>query len=142
MLEPFETTKSEALYKRAAQHLALGVSSGMRRNVTPVPLYFERANGPYFYDADGHELLDYTLGWGPLIAGNNNPRITQAVIDQLKQAYAYGAQHLKEIELAELMTDVLPGVDQVIFSNSGSEAIQAAIRIARAHTGRNKFIKF
>ena len=142
MIEPFETEKSEALYKRAAQHLALGVSSGMRRHVTPVPLYFERANGAYFYDADGHELLDYTLGWGPLIAGNNNPHITQAVIDQLKQAYAYGAQHLKEIELAELMTDVLPGVDQVIFSNSGSEAIQAAIRIARAHTGRNKFIKF
>ena len=131
MNDDFQTEKSEALYHRACEHLALGVSSGLRRNVTPVPLYFERASGPYFYDADGHELLDYTLGWGPLIAGNNHPAITQAIIEQLHQAYAYGAQHRKEIELAELMSAVLPGVEQLIFSNSGSEAIQSAIRIAR-----------
>src|SRR6185503_5973562 len=99
--ENFETIKSAELYERASRSLALGVSSGLRRHVTPVPLYFERACGPYYYDADGHELLDYTLGWGPLIAGNNHPDITQAVIKQLHQAYAYGAQHRKEIELAE-----------------------------------------
>ncbi len=114
----------------------------MRRNVTKTPLYFERGEGPYFYDVDGRRLLDYTLGWGPLIAGNNHPRITSAVSKQLTNAYAFGAQHRGEITLAEEMVDLLPGVDQVIFSNTGTEAVQAALRIARAATGRDRIVKF
>src|SRR6185436_72681 len=117
-------------------------SSGLRRNVTPVPLYFERASGPYFYDADGHELLDYTLGWGPLIVGSNHPALNAAIIQQLQRNYTLGAQHMGEIELAELITRTVPGIEQVIFSNTGTEAIQAAVRIARATTGRSKIIKF
>ena len=64
----------------AVEWLATGVSSAMRPKVTETPLYFERGEGPYFYDVDGRRLLDYTLGWGPLIAGNNHSRITSAVI--------------------------------------------------------------
>jgi glutamate-1-semialdehyde 2,1-aminomutase len=136
------TDKSKSLYERACKSLALGVSSGLRRSVTPVPLYFERADGPYFHDADGNQLLDYTLAWGPLILGSNHAGINAAVTRQLGRGYTYGAQHHDEIHLAELMCRSVPGVEQVIFSNTGTEAVQAALRLARAHTGRHKFIKF
>lgn len=138
----FSTSTSQALHQRSSQSLALGVSSGLRKNVGPVPLFFERADGPYYFDVDGHKLLDYTLGWGPLILGNNHPAVNAAVMRQLTQAYAFGAQHRGEIELAELLVRVLPGVERVIFSNTGTEAVQAAIRLARAYTGRNKIVKF
>ena len=120
----------------------MGVSSGLRRNVGPVPMFFERGDGPYFFDVDGHKLLDYTLGWGPLILGNNHPAVTAAVMKQLTQAYGFGAQHRGEIELAELLVRVVPSVERVVFSNTGTEAVQAAVRFARAYTGRGKIIKF
>lgn len=142
MTPKFHTEKSAALFKRACETLATGVASGIRRNVTPVPLYYERADGPYFYDVDGHKLLDYTLAWGPLIVGSNHPRINARVIEQLSRGYTFGAQHAGEVELAERLTRIVPGIEQVILSNSGSEAVQAAVRLARAATGRDKFIKF
>ena len=138
----FTADESEKLYQQACRSLATGVSTGFRRQVTPVPLYFERGNGPYYYDVDGHEILDYSLAWGPLILGNNHPQLNEAVIDQLRRAYTFGAQHRDEIELAELLVKVLPGVERVIFANTGSEAVQAALRLARAHSQRDKIIKF
>ncbi len=140
--QDFSTPQSEALHRRSCQSLALGVSSGLRRNVGPVPMFFERGDGPYFFDVDGHKLLDYTLAWGPLILGNNHPAVTAAVIKQLARAYAFGAQHHGEVELAEILVRVLPGVERVVFSNTGTEAVQAALRLARAFTGRSKVIKF
>jgi glutamate-1-semialdehyde 2,1-aminomutase len=138
----FSVEQSAALHRRSSRSLAMGVASGMRRQVGPVPLFFDRAEGPYLFDVDGHRLLDYTLGWGPLILGNNHPAINNAVSEQLARAYAFGAQHRGEIELAELMVAVLPGVERVIFSNTGTEAVQAALRLARAFTGRTKVVKF
>ena len=138
----FTDDQSAALYKRACRSLATGVSTIFRRHVTAVPLYFERADGPYFYDVDGHELLDYTLAWGPLILGSNHPNLNKAVGQQLDRGYTYGAQHHSEIDLAELMLEVVPGLEQVIFSNTGTEAVQVALRLARAYTGRDKIIKF
>jgi glutamate-1-semialdehyde 2,1-aminomutase len=134
--------ESERHYEQACQVLATGVSSALRRHATPTPLYFDRADGPYFWDVDGHRLLDYTLGWGPLILGSNHPKINDAVSRQLKRGYTFGAQHGLEIQVAQQICDLVPGVDQVIFANSGTEAVQAALRIARASTGRNKIIKF
>ena len=139
---PFSTTVSAALLARSKEALAMGVSSGMRRAGGPQPLFFERGEGPYYFDVDGHKLLDYTLAWGPLILGNSHPAVVAAVADQLSRAFAFGAQHRGEIELAELITSVVPGVERVIFSNTGSEAVQAALRLARAHTGRPLFVKF
>ena len=136
------TDQSKALYERASKSLATGVSTAFRLNVTDVPMYIERADGPYFYDVDGNELLDYGLAWGPLIVGNNHPKLTQAVTEQLAKGYTYGVQHRGEIELAEKMIDVIPGAERVIFSNTGSEAVQAALRLARAFTGRDKIVKF
>ncbi|MEO7403407.1 MAG: aspartate aminotransferase family protein [Burkholderiales bacterium] len=138
----FSVEQSAALHRRSSHSLAMGVASGMRRQLAPVPLFFERGDGPYLFDVDGHRLLDYTLGWGPLILGNNHPAINRAVAEQLSRAYAFGAQHRGEIELAELLVAVLPGVERVIFSNTGTEAVQAALRLARAFTGRAKVVKF
>ena len=138
----FKTDNSKALHDRACHSLVMGVSTGFRRKATPVPLYMERADGPYHYDVDGHQLLDYTLAWGPLILGNNHPGLNEAIIAQLGQAYTYGAQHHGEIELAELLVEILPGVDRVLFSNTGSEAVHTTLRLCRAHTGRDKVIKF
>lgn len=134
--------QSGALFKRACRSLATGVSTSFRKNVTPVPVYVDRAEGPYLYDVDGAEYVDYGLAWGPLIVGNNHPVLTRAVTDQLAKGYTYGTQHLGEIELAEKMIEVIPGVERVIISNTGSEAVQAALRLARGFTGRDFFIKF
>lgn len=142
MKPTFQTSQSAVLYERACRSLATGVSSGIRRNVTPVPLYFDRADGPYFYDVDGHQLLDYTLAWGPLIVGSNHPILNARVMEQLQKGYTYGAQHEDEVRLAERMTQLIPGVEQVIFACSGTEAVQSAIRLARAFTGRDKIVKF
>ncbi|MCC6491778.1 MAG: aspartate aminotransferase family protein [Pirellulales bacterium] len=138
----FSVANSSQLHARSCRALALGVSSGLRRHIAPAPLFFERGEGPYLFDVDGHKLLDYTLGWGPLILGNNHPAINAAVTAQLSRGYTFGAQHRGEYELAELLIDVLPGVERVIFSNTGTEAVQAALRLARAYTGRTKVVKF
>ena len=133
---------SKILFERAVDSLATGVSTSFRTNVTSPPMYVDRAEGPCFFDVDGNQLIDYGLAWGPLIVGNNHPVLTKAVTDQLARGYTYGTQHLGEIELAEKMKSVVPGAERVIISNTGSEAVQAALRLARAFTGRDKFIKF
>ncbi len=137
-----KTTESEKLYAQSCHSLATGVSTAFRRKVTAQPLYMERGEGPYFFDADGNDFIDYGLAWGPLIVGNNHPHLTAAITAQMQKAYTFGAQHRGEIELAEKMVSVIPGVERVIFSNTGSEAIQAALRMARAYTGCEKFVKF
>ncbi len=137
-----KTDTSQQLYNRSCQSLATGVSTIFRRNVTPVPLYMERGDGPYFYDVEGQQLLDYGLAWGPLIVGNNHPKLNAAIMEQLTKAYTFGYQHQGEIDLAERMCEVIPGVERVIYSNTGTEAVQSALRIARAYTGRDKIIKF
>ena len=93
----FAVTASAALLDRSKQSLAMGVSSGMRRAGAPQPLFFERGEGPYYFDADGHRLLDYTLAWGPLILGNAHPAVIAAVTEQLSRGFAFGAQHRGEI---------------------------------------------
>ena len=128
-------------FARAREVLAGGVSSSFRAQVTPV-LSFERGAGPYLYDADGHELLDYTLAWRLLIAGSCHPRINAAVRAQLERSYAVGAGHELEVRLAERLVSVLPGVDLATFASTGSEIVQVALRLARAATGRDKILKF
>lgn len=138
----FNDKVSKKLYDRAGEHLATGVSTVFRRTVTPTPLYMTHGDGPYLFDVDGHKLLDYGLAWGPLILGNNHPKLNEAITAQLGRGYTFGYQHEGEILLAELMCKVVPGVEQVLFSNTGSEAVQAALRIARAYTGREKIVRF
>ena len=137
------TDRSAELHAESAKYLPLGVSSQFRRDVTEVPRFYERAEGHYHYDVDGNKLLDYGLAFGPLILGSNHPAINAAVTEKVTQLYGIGAGHEDEVKLARLMTEVLgTGVDNVLFSNTGTEAVQTAIKLARATTGRSKIVKF
>ena len=108
----------------------------------PHPLYIESGSGPRFRDVDGNEFIDNCLGWGPLILGHSHPLINEAVVRQLQRGYTYGAQCELEFHLAEKLQGLIPCAERVLFSNTGTEAVQSALRIARAATGRKKIIKF
>jgi glutamate-1-semialdehyde 2,1-aminomutase len=127
---------------RASRSLAGGVSSGLRRTARPYPLYFAMGSGPELTDVDGNRYLDYTLGWGPNILGNAPAEVVQAVQSTIERGLTFGAQHELEYEVAELLTQSIPCADRVCFANSGTEIVQVALRLARAVTGRTKFVKF
>jgi glutamate-1-semialdehyde 2,1-aminomutase len=133
---------SIARFERAQRSLAGGVSSGLRAASKPVPIYFQSGAGSRLIDVDGNEFIDYTLAWGPLILGHCSPVITEAVIDQMGRLQQVGAQHDLEWEVAEQICRIVPCAERVIFSNTGTEAVQAAFRLARAYTGRQKIIRF
>ncbi|HEV3188348.1 MAG TPA: aspartate aminotransferase family protein [Acidimicrobiales bacterium] len=108
----------------------------------PHPLFFTHGLGSRLWDVDGHEYLDYVLGWGPLILGSSHPRIVEALRDQAGRGTTFGAGHHWEYEVAEQIIDIIPGVERVLWSNTGSEAVQVALRLARASTERQRFVKF
>jgi len=134
--------RSARLYEEARKYLPGGVSSNFRLGMRPFPLFFERANGSKLYDTDGNEFVDYALGMGPVILGHGALAVNRAVEESLKRGQLYAGQHEAEVMLAHEICDVVPCAEMVRFSLSGSEAIQAAIRLARAFTGRSKIIKF
>src|SRR5260370_2795651 len=133
--------RSARLLKTAQRYLAGGVSSLVRAQSRP-PLYFQSAAGSRIKDIDGNSYVDYSLAWGPLILGHSHPAVVRAVLDQLKQFQVVGAQHELEIAVARTICQMVPCADLVAFSNTGSEPVQVALRLARAYTGRHKFIKF
>jgi glutamate-1-semialdehyde 2,1-aminomutase len=137
-----KTPGSLARYERARHSLAGGVSSGLRRNAKPYPLYFTGGAGPRLQDVDGNTYLDYTLGWGPLILGHAHPVIHAALEAQARKGTTFGAQCDLEYEFAERLCRLIPCADLVAFANSGTEIVQLALRLARAITGRNKYLKF
>ena len=132
---------SRALLDRAKPSLAGGVSSPFRAKA-PVPLYFEKGRGCRVWDADENEYIDYALAWGPLILGHCYPDIVAAVHRQATQPHTYGAQHRLEFEVAELFQACVPCAERVAFTSSGSEAVQLALRLARAWTNRRFVVKF
>lgn len=121
--------------------LAGGVSSPFRA-MFPVPLYFEDGCGCRLRDVDGNEYIDYTLAWGPNILGYRHPAVCEAVARQAMGVHTYGAQHRLEPEVGERMQRMAPCAERVAFTSSGSEAVQCALRLARAFTGRNLILKF
>ncbi|PZF86678.1 aspartate aminotransferase family protein [Jiangella anatolica] len=137
-----EWSQSAQMYERAKLSLPGGVSSGLRAAMRPHPLFFERGAGSRLWDVDGREYVDYVLGWGPLILGNSHPALVDAVTRQLAAGQSSGAGHSREFELAERVCAAIPGMDKVLWSNTGSEAAQIALRLVRAATGRVRFIKF
>src|SRR6185436_20007198 len=134
--------RSLALWQRARGALAGGVSSAFRAKVLPHPLYFEGGDGPRMTDVDGNRYIDYTLSWGLLILGHAHPAVVRAVSEQLRRGWSYGAQHEGEIRVAERLVELIPCAEQVVFSNTGTEAVQVAFRIARAFTGRSRIVRF
>ncbi|HEX3812842.1 MAG TPA: aspartate aminotransferase family protein [Mycobacteriales bacterium] len=108
----------------------------------PHPLYFERGAGSRLWDVDGNEYLDFVLGWGPLILGHSHPALTEAVGTQLPLGQTFGSGHAAEYEVAEQICAAYPGAERVLWSNTGTEAVQVAPRLARAATGRTAVVKF
>lgn len=133
--------RSAELFQRAQKSLAGGVSSNVRALAQP-PLYFRSGVGARIVDADENVYLDYTLSQGPLFLGHSPPAVLDFVERAMRNGQLYGAQHDLEIELAESIQRVLPCAELARFCNSGSEAVHAAVRVARACTGRDKILKF
>lgn len=107
----------------------------------PHPLFFASGSGPRLTDIDGNSYLDHVLGWGPVILGHAHPAITDAVKRRASLGATFGACHDLEYEVAERIVSAIPGAERVLWSNTGSEATQVALRLARAATGRQRFIK-
>ncbi|HTF25285.1 MAG TPA: aspartate aminotransferase family protein [Candidatus Limnocylindria bacterium] len=137
-----KTLGSRQRFERAQKSLAGGVSSGLRRFARPYPLYFASGQGAYARDVDGNSYIDYGLAWGPLLLGQSPQEIAEAIAAQAKQGLTFGAQHDLEFEVAECLTRIIPCADLLCFANSGTEIVQLALRLARAYTGRPKFLKF
>jgi len=121
-----------------------GVNSPVRAfgAVGGTPLFIERGEGAYIYDADGNHYIDYVLSWGPLILGHAHPSVVRVLQDAAAKGTSYGAPNAHEIELAALVQDMMPTIELVRFVNSGTEATMSALRLARAYTGRERIIKF
>lgn len=130
------------LWRRSQRSLAGGVSTGLRATAKPHPLFFARAAGARIWDVDGHEFVDYVLGWGPTLLGHCHPAVTQAVCAQADQGETFGAQHHLEYEVAEAILDHFAWAERLVYSNTGTEAVQVALRLSRAFTGRRKILKF
>lgn len=136
--------RSEALFEAAKQVLPGGVNSPVRayRAVNMAPRFIRRADGPYVFDEDGRRYIDYVCSWGPMILGHNHPTIREAVETAVKDGLSFGAPTAREVEIAQLMTELVPNLEMVRMVNSGTEAVMSAIRLARGATGRDKIIKF
>lgn len=127
--------------QRARESLAGGVSSPFRAKA-PVPLYLTDASGSRIRDVDGNEYIDYSLAWGPLILGHRHPRLVETLRAQAERPHIYGAQHELEFQLAETLQQHIPCAERLAFTSSGSEAVQIALRLARAFTRRPLIVKF
>lgn len=134
--------ESAKLLERSKKVLAGGVSSEFRKYNYPHALFYTHGNGTRIYDADGNEYLDFTLSQGPLILGHSHPEVIKAISDYSQNGQLYAGQHIKEIELAEKLNAVIPSAELMRFCLDGSTAVQTAFRIARAKTGKQKFIRF
>ena len=135
---------SSDLISRARVHIPGGVNSPVRafNGVGGDPVFFERAEGACLYDVDGKSYIDYVGSWGPMITGHAHPKIITAVQEAAGRGLSFGAPCAAEVEMAEKLCDIVPGMDMVRMVNSGTEATMSAIRVARAATKRDRFIKF
>lgn len=137
-----DVKQSESLLSESKKYLAGGVASTLRASMKPTPLFAESGSGPRVRDVDGNEYIDYLLAYGPLILGHAHPSLAEGLNDALKRGVTFGLQHTGEIELAKLLTEILPCADRVALSGSGTEAVMLALRLSRAYTGRTKVIRF
>lgn len=134
--------KSETLYERARQVTPGGIHSNVRLQSVPVPLFYERGEGAHIYDVDGNEYIDYVLGQGPMLLGYTPKPVLDAVRERLDKGLVYAGQTGLEVRAAELICQMVPCAEMVRFNCTGSEAVHAALRAARAFTGRDKVLRF
>ncbi len=133
---------SQPIFNRALNVLVKGVSSNFRflgENETPI---IARGKGAHIWDADGNEFIDYRLGWGPIILGHADERVNQAVAEHLENGTTFAATTELEVIVAEKLVNMIPGMEKLRFTNTGTEATMHALRTARGYTNKEKFIKF
>jgi glutamate-1-semialdehyde 2,1-aminomutase len=137
-------SNNESLFELSQQVIPGGVNSPVRafRSVGGTPVFFERAQGAHFWDADGKRYIDYVGSWGPLILGHAHPEVVRAVQRAAQDGLSFGAPTRAEHELALAITRLLPSIELVRLVSSGTEATMTAIRLARGFTGRNRIVKF
>lgn len=135
---------SQALFEKAQNFIPGGVNSPVRafRAVGGSPVFIKSAKGPYIYDEDDNEYIELINSWGPMILGHGHELIQKAVSDAIQHSFSFGAPTRREVEMAELITSMVPSIEKVRMVNSGTEATMSAIRVARGFTGRDKIIKF
>jgi glutamate-1-semialdehyde 2,1-aminomutase len=142
MIKSMDYSKSAQLLARAKNSLAGGVASEFRKYNHPHAIFYTHGVGNKIYDVDGNEYLDYTLSQGPLLLGHNHPHVVKRVEDYAKFGQLYAGQHILELELAEKLQKIIPSAELMRFCLDGSEAVQTAFRLARAKTGKQKFLRF
>jgi glutamate-1-semialdehyde 2,1-aminomutase len=136
--------KNHDLFNKAQRVIPGGVNSPVRafKGVGGEPLFIKKADGPYIYDVEDNEYIDYIGSWGPMIAGHCNKKVLKAVHKAVDRGMSFGTPVEQEVTVAEKMCSLIPSLDMVRMVNSGTEATMSAIRLARGYTGRNKIIKF
>src|SRR5579864_6724709 len=137
-------TRSQQCFERAQQSLVEGVNSPSRGKATysPGPVFLERGKGSHVWDADGNEYVDFMMSFGALIHGHAHPKLVSVVSEAMTEGSHFAAATSAEVEAAEHFRRMVPSAEVMRFTNTGSEATMLALRLARAHTGRTKFLKF
>ena len=138
----FPLSRSQAHHDHASQVIAGGVNSNVRLSRPGTPLCFSKAQGAHLTDLDGHDYIDYALGMGPAILGHAPKVLIDAIAESLATGQLFAGQSRAELELGRRLSEHVPGAELVRIGMTGSEMVQAALRVARAATGRNKFVKF
>lgn len=140
----FVSAKQAQLFEEASKHIPGGVNSPVRafKGVGGTPVFIKRAKGAYLWDEDNNQYIDYVGSWGPMILGHSHPDIVKAVQAAAEDGLSYGAPTVAETSLADVICEILPAVDLIRMTNSGTEATMTAIRLARGYTGRDQIIKF
>lgn len=138
------TSKSEKLFEEAKDYIPGGVNSPVRafKSVGGTPRFISKGSGSKIYDVDGNEYIDYIGSWGPHLFGHNPEFITSALLKAIENGTSFGAPTEIEVEMAKLISELVPSVEMVRMVNSGTEATMSAIRAARGYTGKEKIIKF
>ncbi len=139
-----DRTKSKIAFEEARKVIPGGVNSPARAfgAVGGIPIFIERAHGPFLYDIDGNRYIDYIGSWGPMILGHAHPKVLEVAIEAARGGSSYGAPTCRETELAELICQIVPAVEMVRMVSSGTEAVMSAIRVARGYTQRAVIVKF
>ncbi|KUO80455.1 MAG: glutamate-1-semialdehyde aminotransferase [Vulcanisaeta sp. JCHS_4] len=134
--------ESKRLFEEAQRVLVGGVNSPVRAAIRPYPFFVREGKGPYLITVDGNRLIDYVLGYGPLILGHAPEAVTRRIVEYVSKGWLYGAPTELEITLAKKIVNHFPSIEMVRFVNSGGEAVATAIRLARGYTGSRKILKF
>ena len=138
------TSRNQVLFEQSQKLIPGGVNSPVRAfgSVGGTPVFFKRGKGAILWDEDGKSYIDYVGSWGPAILGHAYPKVVKAVQEAAARGLSFGAPTARELEMAELLCQLVPSMEQVRLVSSGTEATMSAIRLARGFTGRSKIIKF